>query len=179
MLDRQRFRRRHEPLQRLRPRFAASFPTMLKPLLSLFLASSLCGFLIPAHAAPLRKNAKPRRAPVAAVRWQPTYAKALALSKRTGRPLFVDFYTTWCSPCQYMDKVAFRSPQFAAAARGWVLVKVDAERELALAQKLGVSLYPTFVMLDKRARPIGRITGARRAPEMAAALRHAARSARV
>lgn len=63
------------------------------------------------------------------------------------QPLVVDAYATWCGPCVQM------APEFEAAAeelRGKVrFVKMDTDKEEAMATRLNIMGLPTLLFLDK------------------------------
>ena len=42
------------------------------------------------------------------VNWQPSYWAAQKEARRSGKPLFIDFYTDWCGPCKYLDETTYR-----------------------------------------------------------------------
>jgi thiol:disulfide interchange protein len=108
------------------------------------------------EAAPAKKKTK------VAAQWRPSYAAALAEAKKTGKPIFVDFFTTWCGPCKYLDAVTYKDPKFVAASKNWILVKVDAEKNAAnikLAEKYRVEGYPTILFLKPNGKEVGRSVG--------------------
>ncbi len=81
-------------------------------------------------------------------------------AKQDGKPLMIDFYTVWCVPCKKMDKTAFKDKVVVP----WLLdhampIKIDAEKEKALAKRFRVSGYPTLLFLKPDGKEIGRFSG--------------------
>lgn len=112
--------------------------------------------MAPAHAQRTKKTSAKK------VNWQPSFAAALAEAKRTGKPIFVDFYTTWCGPCKYLDAVTYKDAKFVAESQKWVMVKVDAEKGAAnvkLAQKFKVDGYPSMIFLTPKGVESDRAVG--------------------
>lgn len=62
-------------------------------------------------------------------------------------PVLIDFYATWCGPCQYqlpvMDEVA---SEVGDRAR---ILKVDIDKNQALASKLAIRSVPTLMIFKK------------------------------
>ncbi len=77
--------------------------------------------------------------------------------QRSGLPVLVDLWATWCAPCRQM------APQFADAARREqghiVFAKLDTESAPRTARRLDVQAIPTLVLFDGGAE-IARRSGA-------------------
>ena len=88
----------------------------------------------------------------------------LAKAKKTGKPFFVDFYTTWCAPCIKMSKTVFKDVAVGTYANAnFVAYKIDAEKGegVQLSEKYAVEGYPTIMFFDKDGKKIGQIVGSR------------------
>lgn len=76
---------------------------------------------------------------------------------RSDMPVVIDFWAPWCSPCRTMG------PVFAEAARQLEprmrLLKVNTDKEQALAQQFGVRGIPTFVIV-RNGQEVARTSGA-------------------
>jgi len=82
----------------------------------------------------------------------PPLDQAIERARGEGKPLFIEFYTTWCGPCKVLEAKVLPLPEVQAALREVTFVRYDAEDGpgVAAAAKLNVSGYPTFVVLDER-----------------------------
>lgn len=71
-------------------------------------------------------------------------------------PVLVDFYATWCGPCQMMAKILEQVN--AALKQRLKIVKIDTDKYPQLASQHEVYALPTLVLF-KQGRPVERIEG--------------------
>ncbi|MDX9868193.1 MAG: thioredoxin family protein [Kiritimatiellia bacterium] len=77
---------------------------------------------------------------------------AVARARRAGKPLFVDFWATWCKNCTVMERTTFAEERVRARLAAYEVVKVQAEkpdREPArgMLEAFGVRGLPGFAVL--------------------------------
>lgn len=81
--------------------------------------------------------------------------------------VFVDFFTTWCVPCKVMDDTTFKDPQVIKwLQENTVALKIDAEKEVELAKKYRIDIYPTLLFVKHDGTEMDRISGMRGAAEL-------------
>jgi thioredoxin-related protein len=94
------------------------------------------------------------------VQWRHDYSTARREAAETGRPLVIDFGTRDCFWCRKLDTTTFRDPAVGEVMNTrFIPLKVDAEREAALADALGVEGYPTIVLADADGRILDALSG--------------------
>jgi thiol:disulfide interchange protein DsbD len=90
------------------------------------------------------------------VTWQPYSDKLLTAAKEAQKPVIIDFYATWCTPCRALEEITFHHPDVVKKAdREFVMVKVDLTKDENSGQARLLSHYrikgvPTVVFLDNQ-----------------------------
>ena len=96
---------------------------------------------------------------------QKSYAEVLKMAQKEKKLVFIDIYTSWCGPCKHMAKEIF--PQVASGDffnAHFLNLQLDAEKSedgKMIAQKFGVSAYPTFLFVDGNGELVYRFLGGR------------------
>lgn len=116
---------------------------------------------LPAEPAePVENVSQPVRARDAqvvrgSITWQRDLRRAVDVAKAEGKLIVVDVYTDWCGWCKKMDKTIYADPAVVALSRQQIFVKLNAEdrdQGQDFARQMGVSGYPTTIILDGQAR---------------------------
>jgi thioredoxin-like negative regulator of GroEL len=104
-----------------------------------------------------------RMAPAQSVQWRTDYNSARKEATEKGRPILIDFGTENCMWCKKLELSTLRDSAIVRLLNeNFVSLKMDAEREPALAQTLHISQYPTLVL----AAPDGKIIGVLEGPHL-------------
>ena len=74
-----------------------------------------------------------------------------------GKPLFVDFWATWCGPCRIMDPIVEKLA--AKYSDRVVFGKVNVDEEMNISSRYQVFSIPTF-MVFKGGEPSDAVIGA-------------------
>jgi thioredoxin len=78
-------------------------------------------------------------------------------------PVLVDFYATWCGPCQMMTPIL---EQVGASLRDRLqVVKIDTDKYPNLASKYQIEALPTLVLF-KNGEPAEKIEGVHQAQQL-------------
>lgn len=89
--------------------------------------------------------------------WMTSLDEALTLAEQKGKPVFVDFWASWCKSCLKMEKTTFKDPDVRRRLEPYVKVKYRAEDPSDDAAKAVLDHFrviglPTYVVLVPRER---------------------------
>ena len=84
--------------------------------------------------------------------WFTSLEGALAEAKQQRKPLFIDFWASWCKSCLNMEKSTFRKPEVVDRLSSFVKLKFQAEDidhpdTKAVLDYFGAQGLPTYVLL--------------------------------
>jgi thiol:disulfide interchange protein DsbD len=89
------------------------------------------------------------------VAWQPYSDQLLAEGRRLKKPVIIDFYADWCSPCRELEEVTFHHSEIVKQSRqDFIMIKVDLTRKgnpvhLKILDKYDIKGVPTVLFLDR------------------------------
>ncbi|ONH90075.1 hypothetical protein PRUPE_8G033500 [Prunus persica] len=105
---------------------------------------------------------RPRILPVVAAKKQ-TFSSFEDLLATSDKPILVDFYATWCGPCQFMAPIL---NEVSITLNDKIqVVKIDTEKYPSIADKYNIQALPTFIIF-KDGEPYDRFEGALTADQL-------------
>ncbi|XP_022894292.1 thioredoxin Y1, chloroplastic-like isoform X2 [Olea europaea var. sylvestris] len=97
----------------------------------------------------------PRTLPLVEAKKQ-TFSSFDDLLENADKPVLVDFYATWCGPCQFMVPIL---EQVSDSMSDKIqIVKIDTEKYPIIAEKYKIQALPTFILF-KDGKPCDRFAG--------------------
>ena len=92
-----------------------------------------------------------------------TLSEVLDEAKKKNKLVFVDFYTSWCTPCKMMDQDVFTNGQVKSFFdENFISYKVNAEKGngVNLATVFEIRAYPTLLFLNDKGQVVEKKEGA-------------------
>ncbi len=90
------------------------------------------------------------------------FDEASKQAAQSDKIVLVDFYTTWCGPCKMLDKNTWTDSEVIKLLRDkTVSLRLDAEKETALAKRYKIEAYPSVLLIKPDGTEIDRLVGYR------------------
>ncbi len=83
------------------------------------------------------------------IRWFKNIKQGLAEAKALNKPILIDFWADWCSPCKEMDANVYTNPTVAEAInRRLVAVRIHLDMQPEVARQYNVGAIPDLIFTD-------------------------------
>jgi thiol-disulfide isomerase/thioredoxin len=76
-----------------------------------------------------------------------------------GKPMILEFYADWCSPCIAMEEGTYPDPRVISELKDFIAIKVDTQVRIDVESKYHIAYYPTIVFLNVKGDEISRHVG--------------------
>ncbi|MCX9085050.1 MAG: thioredoxin domain-containing protein [Candidatus Methanoperedens sp.] len=87
------------------------------------------------------------------------YEAGMEEASSTGKPVFMEFYADWCSPCIAMEEDTYPDSRVISEMKDFVAIKVDTQIRIDIEKKYRIAYYPTIVFLNSKGDEISRNVG--------------------
>ena len=88
------------------------------------------------------------------VQWQPYTPERLSTATNAGKPVMIDFYADWCSPCRALEEDVFTDPEVVKLSRQFVRLRVDLTkrhpRQALLQKRFLIRGVPTVLFFNRK-----------------------------
>lgn len=92
-------------------------------------------------------------------------AKAKEEAVAKNKKILVVFSAAWCGPCKQMEKKIYPLPKVKKGLADYICVYIDGDKKPNIVGEYKINAYPTFIVLDKDAKELGRVLGGKLDPD--------------
>lgn len=87
------------------------------------------------------------------------YEAGMEEASSTGKPMILEFYADWCSPCIAMEEGTYPDHRVISEMKDFIAIKVDTQVRIDIESKYHIAYYPTIVFLNAKGDEISRHVG--------------------
>jgi thioredoxin:protein disulfide reductase len=101
---------------------------------------------------------------IGSIQWIPYSDAMVSRAAREAKPVFIDFYADWCTPCKELDRDTFAAPEVIGRSQEFIMLKAnltstgDPQVE-ALRQKFQARGVPTLIFLKPDGEELENLRG--------------------
>jgi thiol:disulfide interchange protein len=129
----------------------------MKPSIKLLLLITVVGVFLTTGLLIAKGTSKPNSSKT--ILWETNLPKAFAEARHNHQPLLLDFYATWCGPCQMLKKITWGNAQVIRAMHKWIPVHLNVDYHHHLDNQYKVSAIPMVVFLKPNGKIINTSVG--------------------
>ena len=89
----------------------------------------------------------------------PLLDEALANARKENKPLVIDFYASWCIPCQRMEQTTFTDATVKTLLQHCIFLRIDTDQQPELAKQVGVVGLPDMRLATPDGKVVRKLRG--------------------
>ena len=90
------------------------------------------------------------------IKWTPYDENIISMAAEEKKPIILDFYADWCSPCVAMERKVFKDPEIVGLSQNLITMRLDLTRRRPIQNRVlkqyGVKGVPTIIFLNKEGK---------------------------